>query len=345
MIHVHLINYRNRQKECLDLPASEEKLELAKANLGVSDFSECGYLHAPDLEDYLPRSWNVEELNDLAATLKQKGIGDFEKAGRKLLAVLEAELPETVEQMQTIAEHLEDYSVLPDEIETPADYARFVIREGKISLDERIAPFLDYDAFGRNQMHTDGVVQTSQGAVVCNTHALPEFPEELTTLRLYSPLRAGMYVKDEWGNYPCYPEKVHPNELCRYEEAIRRQIGMERLDSEGERGLAVYLGNKRLERKVHSLSPDVEVWEGELWGVLEVKSYGELQGTELDALKDFWSGQASDGWGEGFEQREIATPDGDLCVSFWNSEDYQIMTEQELKGQHAPDMTMQMGAM
>ncbi|MCD8362345.1 MAG: antirestriction protein ArdA [Lachnospiraceae bacterium] len=343
MIRVCLVNLSSRQVEWLDLPASGEELELMKANLGVKDFSECNYRSAPDLEDYLPRSWNVEELNALASTLERKGIGDFEKDGRKLLAVLEAELPETMSQMQEIAEHLEDYSVLPDEIETPADYARCVIREGKVPLDERIAPFLDYDAFGRNQMHTDGVVQTSQGAVVCNTHALPEFPEELTTLRLYSPLRAGMYVKDEWGNYPCYPEEVHPNELCRYEEAIRRQIGMERLDSEGERGLAVYLGNKRLERKVHSLSPDVEAWEGELWGVLEVKSHGELQGTELDALKGFWSGQASDGWGEGFEQREIATPDGDLCVSFWNAEDYQIQTEQELKGQHTSDMAMQMG--
>lgn len=343
MIRVCLVNLSSRQVEWLDLPASCEELELMKANLGVKDFSECSYRSVPDLEDYLPRSWNMEELNDLAATLKQKGIGDFEKAGRKLWAVLEAELPETMSQMQEIAEHLEDYSVLLDGIETPADYARFVIRKGKIPLDERIAPYLDYDAFGKDQMRADGAVQTSLGAVVCHTHALPEFPEELTTLRLYSPLRAEMYVKDEWGNCSYDSEDVYPDELCRYEEAIRRQIGMERLDSEGERGLAVYLGNKRLERKVHSLSPDVEVWRGELWGVLEVKSHGELQGTEPDALKDFWSGQASDGWGEGFEQREIATSDGDLCVSFWNSEDYQIQTEQELKGQNAPDLTIQMG--
>lgn len=53
---------------------------------------------------------------------------------------------------------------------------------------------------------------------------------------------------------------------------------------------------------------------GELWGVLEIESYGKLSDTELNAVIAEWSGQASDGWGEGFEQRPIRTEEG-TCMS------------------------------
>ncbi len=80
------------------------------------------------------------------------------------------------------------------------------------------------------------------------------------------------------------------------------------------------------------MNPTVEMWNGELWGVLEVKSHGPLSPQELSGLMDAWQGQESDGWGEGFEQREIKTEEGDLCVSFWHSGDgFFIKTEQELK--------------
>ena len=80
------------------------------------------------------------------------------------------------------------------------------------------------------------------------------------------------------------------------------------------------------------MNPTVEVWQDELWGVLEVQTYGELSADELQALVSEWEGQCSDGWGEGFEQRPIRTEDGELYVSFWNSgRDFSIQTEQELK--------------
>ena len=110
-----------------------------------------------------------------------------------------------------------------------------------------------------------------------------------------------------------------------------------------ERGLAEYIDNLILSQKVYSMKPTVDIWDERLWGVLEVQTYGTLSEGEMKELMSEWSGQESDGWGEGFEQREIKTADGDLYVSFWQSGDnFFIKTEQELKNQPEQSFGMQM---
>ncbi len=160
----------------------------------------------------------------------------------------------------------------------------------------------------------------------------------LQTLRLFSPLFPKVYRENEYGDYDNEPEDITTSEACDYEDEILATIKRERLPSEGDRGLAVYLQDELLKSKVYSMNPTVEEWNGELWGVLEVKTYGELTDTELDALKSEWCGQESDGYGEGLEQRPIKTPDGELYLSFWDSsDDFFIKTEEELK--NAPEQS------
>ena len=49
--------------------------------------------------------------------------------------------------------------------------------------------------------------------------------------------------------------------------------------------------------------------------------------------KETITGQASDGFGEGFEQRAIQTPDGEVYAHLWSPDDsWSIQTEQELFG-------------
>lgn len=166
----------------------------------------------------------------------------------------------------------------------------------------------------------------------------------LTTIKLFSPLYAHLYERNEWGDLENEPADMGADELCAYQDVILEAIEREHLDTEGDRGLAVYLDNAMLKRKVHSMKPTVEEWNGRLWGVLEVQSYGRLSQSDLVEVIEEWSGQESDGWGEGFEQREIKVDSGELCVSFWASDrSFFIKTEQELKtGQpHHSPMRMQ----
>ena len=141
--------------------------------------------------------------------------------------------------------------------------------------------------------------------------SISEKTTERSVLRFFSPLIATMYTKDDWGNLEEYGEEVFPAELCSYETEILKRIAEENLEEEGDRGLAVYLDDPKL-----------------------VESHNQLSEREIEAVKEYWEGQESDGWGEGFEQRGIKIPEGELYVSFWNSGDeFFLTTEEGLKGE------------
>ena len=93
--------------------------------------------------------------------------------------------------------------------------------------------------------------------------------------------------------------------------------------------------------KVMSAYPKVEIVDGELYGVLECKVSEALTEHDIEVLKEYWTGQMSDGWGEGFEQHPISVEDGEIYVSFWNSENFWIvMIEEELMGGQVQGMDM-----
>ena len=155
-------------------------------------------------------------------------------------------------------------------------------------------------------------------------------------MRLFFPLKVITYPQ-----YDCSEddlEELSPAKAASYEDQILAAIAKENRRFPNERGLAEYLDMDGLKEKVRSLHPSVQVWNGELWGVMTAHVNGELTAEETAGLISEVEGQNSDGWGEGFEQRPIKTPDGEIYVSFWNSDGgYFIKPEQELK-QTAPDL-------
>ena len=155
-------------------------------------------------------------------------------------------------------------------------------------------------------------------------------PPEPTLLKLYMPLTADFYGRDEWGDIDETGEEWDGRTLLDYEDRILGAMVRNRMPEEAERGLMRWYGKQDgVDAKVRSAAFTVEARSGQLWGVAECRVIGELTTGELEALKDYISGQASDGWGEGFEQREIEIDGGELYVHLWQWDNWSIQTEQE----------------
>ena len=118
--------------------------------------------------------------------------------------------------------------------------------------------------------------------------------------------------------------------LQSYQWAIEELI--ESRSEDDTKNMAEYFDQDEFgKRKLVSAVWGVECYRGKLYGKIECSLTEELTDDETEKLKDWISGQNSDGWGEGFEQQPIETEDGELFVSFWNSgDDYAIMTKDEL---------------
>ena len=169
-------------------------------------------------------------------------------------------------------------------------------------------------------------------ALIPGEDSFTVLPPKLTTLKLYMPLTADLYERNEYGEFDDSSTLLEGRELRGYQDQITAALVKNRMPEEAERGIMHwYHKPDSINAKVYSAVFTVDSRGGELWGIAECRVAGELSDTEMDTLKEFITGQASDGWGEGFEQREISVDDGgELHVHLWNSGEWSIQTEQEL---------------
>ena len=185
--------------------------------------------------------------------------------------------------------------------------------------------YLDWDGLGEELLKRDGAAMTSVGLVTCGSWCCERLPEKVVETKLFSLLEGTLEDEEE------YQSSFSAYSLVGYEYDIKKAIEQDFIQNV-PKGLAEYLDNQLLKQRVISMFPTVETYRNQLWGVLKVKSRGQLLPEEWKVLRDEWTGQCSDGWGEGFEQDGIDC--GEECtlfVHFYN-DSMEIKTEQELKG-------------
>lgn len=155
-------------------------------------------------------------------------------------------------------------------------------------------------------------------------------PPEPTTMKLYMPLTADHFGYNEYGDLEDNSTPLDGRDLLAYADTILAALFKNRMPEEAERGIMHWYNKPdSVTDKVKSVVFTAEDWDGQLWGVAECRVAGTLTPEELTALKEYISGQASDGWGEGFEQREIDIGNGELYVHLWNWDNWSIQTEEE----------------
>lgn len=148
---------------------------------------------------------------------------------------------------------------------------------------------------------------------------------ELIKMRFYFPLYPQMQIDE--GEEPCPVDTDYI--IANIDEVESELQGYTMLD--GKNMADYYNDNSVIKEKLVSMDWGICEINDTPYGYVDVVLNAPLNDSEVDELKDWISGQNSDGLGEGFEQREIETDDGGLYVSFWDSgKDYFIYSQEEM---------------
>ena len=160
-------------------------------------------------------------------------------------------------------------------------------------------------------------------------------------MKFYSPLTAEFFPDEpDWedesyNEYEGYPMDGH--DLLQYADSVDEAVKKDIADFNGDL-MQYYREDDSVRHKVVSAVPSVEIRGNKLCGCLTVELKETLLDDEQTVLCNYISGQYSDGWGEGFEQRDIRVEDGTLAVHFWQEDGFKVTPSFE-KTQEQVQMT------
>ena len=149
--------------------------------------------------------------------------------------------------------------------------------------------------------------------------------KEMLQIEILTPLIGEFYPNEsewEWEE-GAEPEEGFPldgHDLVQYEASIQEAVDRYNditCDSDQPCNMMEYYHEEdAIKEKVKSAVISVRSENGQLWGCVTLQMTEPFEGMELQKFCRYMSGQYSDGWGEGFEQREIAVDGGAICVHF-----------------------------
>jgi len=285
----------------------------------------------------------IDTLNKLAEYYKEIGNHDIEYF-EKLMDYVK---PQTVDEIFALADSMYEFELF-DGIHSVENYGRYMICDSEhFEYDSNLQEYIDFKRYGQEKMAHEFGAFSEKGYITYHGYnqklanllfenlgmVFPE-QEEMQTLKLYMPLRITTYdIENEYGykEYANEPQEISNAEVAQYLDVILKAIEENNLPEEEQRGLMRYYDDyDSVNAKVSKYVFSVELVEGELMGVAVLTLNNELTPKELEKIKDEIIGQAADGMGESFEQREISTDMGDIYVSFWNSDNWFIKTAEEM---------------
>ena len=144
------------------------------------------------------------------------------------------------------------------------------------------------------------------------------------TETFYFPL-LGRLDDEEYGD----EYEVDNRFLRSYEWDIRELVENEQNADLGDMKDYFY-DDDNVQAKMVTAKWDVTEKNGTLYGKVDFKLREPFTTEEKEKVRDWISGQNSDGFGEGLEQRPIETEDGDLYVSMWGADNYFVYDEAEM---------------
>lgn len=158
--------------------------------------------------------------------------------------------------------------------------------------------------------------------------------DETIRVELLTPLSATFYPEEEndldeaEGDYKDeeYYGVLDGADLVQYQEAIQQMVDWENSlggeDGEPCNLMQYFDGSPAITEKVTSAVVSVKEVDGVLYGCTTLQLKDFLDSKQMTELCEYITGQYSDGWGEGFEQREIPVDGGTLYVHFYQFENF-----------------------
>ena len=157
----------------LRLPTDDYELDDAMAVMGVDSFEECDVVGVQTAYNCIYSvgigNGDIEPLNDLSHEMVKTVSEDSQF--QTFSAAVEFESPKNIRQVLYIMEHLDNYTLLPRDCTTAADYGEYVLYDTTEFDDlshfkEEVRDFIDFYEYGQYRMEEDEVRQTSFGMLI-----------------------------------------------------------------------------------------------------------------------------------------------------------------------------------